>query len=100
MTYASTPQRAALIKGLRALADHLESNPDIPAPSYADVYTFPPGGACDEMRAEIDAIAAQFGTNASETAGGSHYTVTRSFGPVEYHAVAICKHHHHDNSKG
>jgi len=99
MTYASTAQRAELIKGLRALADYLETNPDIPAPSYADVYTFPPDGACDEMRAEIDIIAARLGSNARETADGSHYTVTRSFGPVTYRAAAICKHHHH-NSKG
>lgn len=99
MTYANTAKRAALIQGLRALADYLETRPDVPAPSYADLYTFPPDGGCAGMRAEIDSIAERLGTQARETAGGSQYTATRSFGPIEYRAVAICKHYHHDNSK-
>lgn len=99
MTYADTSERAALIGGLRALADFLESNPEVPAPSYADVYSFPPDRSCAEMRAEIDIIAAQLGSTARETADGSHYTATRSFGPVEYRAVAICK-YHHENKQG
>jgi hypothetical protein len=94
MTYAEPSGRAALIEGLRALADYLESNPEVPAPSYTDVYTFPPDGDCAEMRAEIDAIAARLGVKADETAGGSHYNAARSFGPIEYRAIAICKHHH------
>jgi hypothetical protein len=49
------------------------------------------------MRAEIDAIAELLGTQPRETAGRQHYTATRPFGPVEYHAAAICKHHHHDD---
>ncbi len=35
MTYADSTERAALIGGLRALADYLESNPEIPAPIYS-----------------------------------------------------------------
>jgi hypothetical protein len=99
MTYAEPDERAALIQGFRVLADYLESNPDIPATNYAAVYAFPPDGACPGMRAEIDSIATRLGVEAHETADGSHYTATRSFGPVEYRAVAICR-HHHDNSKG
>jgi hypothetical protein len=98
MSYAGPIDRAALIAGFRALADYLEANPDVPAPSYTDVYTFPPDGECPEMRAEIDAIAELLGNEAQEAAYGQHYTVTRSFGPVEYRAVAICK-HHHDNTR-
>jgi hypothetical protein len=94
MTYAEPAERAALIKGFRDLTDYLEENPDVPAPSCADVFTFPPDGPCAEMRAEIDAIAAMLGIQACETVGLRHYKVTRSFGPVEYHAVAICNHHH------
>ena len=99
MTYASPEERADLIDGLRALADYLESNPDVPAPRYTDVYTFPPDRACPEMRAEIDVIAELLGSQARETAGHEHYTVARSFGPVEYRAVAICKHHCHCNKR-
>ncbi len=92
MTYADSTERAALIGGLRALADYLESNPKVPAPSYSDVFTFPPDGDCAGMRAEIDAIAERIGTKARETVRG-HYVATRSFGPVEYRAVAICQHY-------
>ena len=88
MTYADFTQRAALIDGLRALADYLESSPEVPAPIYATVHTFPPDGDWAAMRAEIDAIAAPLGVAAHRTAGG-HYVATRSFGPVEYRAVAI-----------
>jgi hypothetical protein len=99
MTYAESAGRAALIDGLRALSDYLESAPNVPVTGYATIYAFPPGNACAGMRAEIDYIAAQLGVQARESAGGSHYTALRSFGPVEYRAVAICDHHHHD-SKG
>jgi hypothetical protein len=88
MTYADTMQRAALIGGLRALADYLESNPEVPTPAYADVFTFPPDGDWAVMRAEIDAIATRLGVIARETPGG-HYVATRPFGPIEYRAVAI-----------
>jgi hypothetical protein len=103
MTYADSTQRAALIGGLRALAGYLESNPEVPSPTYAECYIFPPGGTCAETPAEIDVVAARLGRTASPTdAGrhaGQHYVVTRSFGPVEYRAVAICKDHprHDDN---
>jgi hypothetical protein len=95
MTHAEPAERTALLQGLRTLADYLESNPGIPVTSHATVYAFPPDGACAEMRAEIDSIAALLAVEAHETADdGSHYTAMRSFGPVEYRAVAICKHHH------
>jgi hypothetical protein len=99
MSYADADDRAALIAGFRALADYLEANPDVPAPSYTDVYTFPPDGECDQTRAEIDAIAQLLGSEAHETAYGQHYTATRSFGPIEYRAVAICKHHHENTRR-
>jgi len=92
MTYANATERQALISGLRELADYLESNPDVPTPGYSDVLAFPPGGDCAGMRAEIDAIAERIGTKARETVRG-HYVATRSFGPVEYRAVAICEHY-------
>jgi hypothetical protein len=88
MTYAGNNERAALIDGFRALADYLESNPDVPTPSFSDVLAFPPDGDWAEMRAEIDAIAERIGVEARET-GGGHYVANRFFGPVEYRAVAI-----------
>jgi hypothetical protein len=88
MTYDNSTEHTALISGLRSLADYLESNPEVPAPSYPTVYTFPPDGDWTVMRADIDAIAARLDVLARETVGG-HYVATRSFGPVEYRAVAI-----------
>jgi hypothetical protein len=88
MTYSNSTERAALINGLRALADYLESNPEVPSPVYTDVLTFPPNGEWAEMRAEIDAIAAYLGVTAND-GYGSHYVASRYFGPVEYRAVAI-----------
>jgi hypothetical protein len=88
MTYADSTERAALIGGLRTLADYLESSPEVPAPAYPTVHAFPPDGDWAEMRAEIDAIAARLGVTAHQT-GGGHYVATRSFGPIEYRAVAI-----------
>jgi hypothetical protein len=88
MTYADSSGRAALIGGLRVLADYLESSPEVPAPVYSHVFTFPPDGDWAGMRAEIDAIAARLGVRARQT-GGGHYVAVRSFGPIEYRAVAI-----------
>jgi hypothetical protein len=42
MTHVDSTERAALIRGFRGLADYLESDPEVPAPSYSTVYTFPP----------------------------------------------------------
>jgi len=88
MTYSTPIERAELIGGLRALADYLEANPEVPAPIYTDMLTFPPHGEWAEVRAEIDAVAAHLGVTAHESYGG-HYVASRFFGPVEYRAVAI-----------
>ncbi len=88
MTYADSWERGALIKGLRALADYLEANPEVPAPVYETVYAFSPAAGWAEMTAGIDAVAAMLGTPAYVSAGG-HYGTVRYFGPVAYRAVAI-----------
>jgi len=98
MNHADSTERAALISGLRALADYLESNPEVPAPAYAVVYKFPPTGDWAQMRAEIDATAARLGVNAHLTAGG-HYVAVRLFGPVEYRAVAIPRKNDNERSE-
>ena len=87
MTYADSSERAALISGLRGLADYLESNSQVPAPVYSTIYAFPDGN-WPTMCAEIDVIAALLGVAVGLT-GGGHYVATRYFGPIEYRAVAI-----------
>jgi len=91
MTYAGSSERAALIRGLRDLADYLNSSAEIPAPVYTDLFIFPPAGTDAERHAEIDVIAARLGETPQTICG--HYVVSRFFGPVQYRAVAIP----HDN---
>jgi len=96
MTYANARERTALISGLRALADYLDSNPEVPAPFHTDVLTFPPDSDWATMCTEIDTTAARLGVTGCKTAGG-HYVAIRSFGPIEYRAFAIPRSNHGDN---
>ena len=88
MIYPDSTEHAALISGLRGLADYLESTRKYRPPAIPPC-TCPgerrPGGNARRnrrhRRGELDVIA-------RETPGG-HYIATRSFGPVEYRAVAI-----------
>ena len=90
MTYADPPQRRDLIHGLRMLADLLESCPEIPAPYATDVLVFPPDGPDEDICAEIDRIAVLIGAEShDQIAKYGHYTATRSFGRVQYRALAI-----------
>ena len=90
MAYAEAGESVCLIAGLRALASFLEDHPDVPAPRWADVMVFPPGGTDLEAQAEIDTIAALIGSEVHDaTANKGHYTTSHGFGPVEYRAVAI-----------
>ncbi len=88
MSYADSADRLAVISGLRALANYLESNPEIPAPIYPVLHIFPQNDDWSAECAEIDAIAARLTVNAYETSGG-HYVAARFFGAIEYRAVAI-----------
>jgi hypothetical protein len=97
--HADPGPRKRLITGLVDLAIFLESNPDVPAPQWADVYVFPPEGAEGEKRAEIDAIAARIGVRVRESDTG-HYSVSLAFGPVRYRAVAICQPRSRDSREG
>ena len=88
--YANSEERAGLIAGLCDLAEFLDENPAVPVPRRTDMLVFPPVGSDEEMFAEIDVIAGQIGTTASDadsTAG--HYSAYRDFGPVQYRAIAI-----------
>lgn len=73
------------------MANFLVDHPDVPAPRWADVLVFPLDGSDEDKRAEIDVIASRIGAGPRETISG-HYSASRSFGLVEYRAVAICDH--------
>ena len=88
--YANDEQRIRLIAGLRDLADFLDQNPEVPAPRGTDLLVFPPEASDAEMFAEIDTIAGLIGSTASgDGSPNGHYSAIRSFGPVQYRAVAI-----------
>ncbi len=89
MTYANATERQALISGLRELAGFLETNPDVPAPAYADILVFPPHDSDTENQIEIDIIASLIGSGTEISRFRRHYTTSRRFGPVGYRAVAI-----------
>src|SRR5947199_465253 len=88
--YANDEQRIRLIAGLRDLADFLDQYPEVPVPWEIDMLVFPPEASDAEMFAEIDTIAVLIGSTASDDGSPSgHYSAVRSFGPVQYRAVAI-----------
>jgi hypothetical protein len=89
MAYADPHEQQELIAGLRALADFLASNPEVPAPKYTYLHVFPLLASDSENRREIDAIAARIGSGTETSSPGGHYITSRAFGPVEYRAVAI-----------
>lgn len=101
MNHATPEQRSQLIAGLRQLADFLEVRTEVPAPRWADVHVFPLSTTDDEMKHEIDDIASLIESDVNDGTGeGLNYTATRSFGPVEYRAVAIPSSHCACNNSG
>lgn len=97
----ANPQlRAALIAGLRDLADFIEANPAVPVPSYvsARISIPAPGADDDEKRAFVDSAAAALGTTAAYAAPSGHYTTGRTFGPVGFEVFMIpaAAHARHD----
>lgn len=90
MKHTDAEERGGLIAGLRDLAGFLEARPEVPAPQRAEVFVFPSTTTDEEMKREIDAVAALIGSSVDDgTAEHLSYVTTRNFGPVQYRAVAI-----------
>jgi hypothetical protein len=81
--------RAAIVTGLRHLADFLDAHPDIPVSATAPLYHFTRNGNDADQRAEIEQIATRLGTPIKDDTDYGHCTTAISFGPIEYRAVAI-----------
>jgi hypothetical protein len=81
-------RRAGVIAGLRALADFLETHPDLPVPSMPELTVFPRGESDAEERAAVDAIAVTLGVPAT---GTTHYRAARRFGEVTYEAITVAR---------
>jgi hypothetical protein len=98
--YGNDEERVWLIAGLRDLANFLDQNPDVPVPWRPEVLVFPTEASDSEMFAEIDTIAELIGSDASDAESPrGHYSAVRTFGPVQYRAVAI-PHSARDNEGG
>jgi hypothetical protein len=98
--HANSEERGQLTAGLRELADFLDQNPEVPVPWQVGVLVFPDEGTDAEMFAEINMIAAQIGTTASDAdSPRGHYSTVRDFGPVQYRAVAIPRSARDDKSR-
>ncbi|GAA3669040.1 hypothetical protein GCM10022224_036420 [Nonomuraea antimicrobica] len=83
--------RDTLIAGLIALAGFLKAHPQVPT-SIAPVIirAFPANGPDDEMRAEVDQVAALLGTEIDPYhLPYDHYMTGIDFGPVRYEFIAI-----------
>lgn len=79
--------RIGVIQGLRALADELAAQPDLPVPFIADITYCAIHDTDAEQIAEIDRIAKILGVTVTDDDG--HYRVARRFDSVEYRAVAL-----------
>jgi hypothetical protein len=83
-------ERAALIRGLFALAAWVADHPELPPPSVtASVHAGSDGW--DARCRVVDAVATALGKTAAPSPGpaGIRYEVRTSFGPVELHSAAI-----------
>lgn len=84
--------RAAVIAGLRALADFLTANPAVPLPiNPITVAYFPRRAADAQMCAEIDRIASLLGAPVDSTHldEWGQYMTGLEFGPIHYEAIAV-----------
>ncbi|GGT37695.1 hypothetical protein ACFFV7_36605 [Nonomuraea spiralis] len=83
--------RDALIAGLISMAGFLKAHPQIPT-SIAPVTlrAFPDNGSDDDMRTEVDKVAALIGTEIDpHHLPHDHYMTGIGFGPVRYEFIAI-----------
>ncbi|MQA86725.1 MAG: hypothetical protein GEV03_19370 [Streptosporangiales bacterium] len=90
MTLFHPGHHARLVAGLRALADFLETRPELPAPLTVDATVFVSEDADEAMRAEVERVAAQIGSTVDNGCSAhGHYRTSVAFGPVQYRAVAV-----------
>ncbi|MEO3875322.1 hypothetical protein ABGB18_41615 [Nonomuraea sp. B12E4] len=83
--------RRSFINGLLNLAIFLETHPDVPVPTArVAVHAFPAKGTDEEMRAEVDKVAALLGTGIDpDFEAHDHYVTGLDFGLIRYEFVAI-----------
>jgi hypothetical protein len=78
------------VAGLHALADFLDTHPELPVPPFQTDILIHIRGSDEEQHAEVNRLAALLDVPVTdETSTGGHYFAVRAFGPVEYRCVAV-----------
>ncbi|MFD8280779.1 hypothetical protein ACFV47_16515 [Streptomyces solisilvae] len=83
-----TGDRAAVVAGLRALADFMADNPEVLAP-YRPSVGVCVNAAVTAARRVGAASAAELLGVPLEDLGEGYYSARREFGPVTYHVTAV-----------
>lgn len=88
MNHETETHRNGVIKGLRAFAAFLETEPRLRIPTIPQINYSVIAATDDDERREIDQIAGLLGVT-PVTVPGRSYSAERSFGGISYRAVAV-----------
>ncbi|MFJ4640208.1 hypothetical protein ACIP69_32040 [Streptomyces hygroscopicus] len=80
--------RAALIAGLRALADFMADNPGVLVPNHPSIGVCVNAADTAARRAGAESAATPLGVPL-EDLGEGYYSARREFGPVTYYVAAV-----------
>src|ERR1700691_4123855 len=85
-----SPERDAVVTGLRALADYLAANPAVPIPPHGWAASVHAEGTDSEQFSQVDLVSEIIGERpVDQRAAIGHHLVQRSFGPITYRFVGI-----------
>ena len=85
-----SPERAAVVAGLRALAGYLAANPSVPIPPYGWDVLVHAEGTDSEQFSQVDLVSEILGERpVDQRASTGHHHAERSFGPVTYRFAGI-----------
>jgi len=85
-----SPERAAVVAGLRALASYLAANPAVPVPPYGWEVLVHAEGTDSEQFSQVDLVGELMSERpVDRRATTGHHHAERSFGPVTYKFVGI-----------
>ena len=85
-----SPERTAMVAGLRALASYLAANPAVPVPPYGVDVLVHAEGTDSEQFSQVDLVAELMSERpVDQRAATGHHHTERSFGPVTYRFTGI-----------